>query len=156
MGIGKRPCLEILYHPDADTINDKLLKFIDWLPDATPEESSLVVEKHTGFDTFPKIFRELSDWVLNTTTFEINPTGTELWAAIYNEGDYADPHTHTPCSYSFVYYVRVPDGSSPLVFEDRTIETVTGMCVIFSSDYKHAVPPNTSKGRVVLAGNYYT
>ena len=57
MGIGKRPCLEILHHPDADTINDKLLKFIDWLPDATPEESSLVVEKHTGFDTFPKIFR---------------------------------------------------------------------------------------------------
>ena len=156
MGIDTRLRLEILHHPEYEVINPKILKFIEFLDDDLPEESSLIVSKHTGFHTYPKIFVQLSDWVLDNTSFDIKPIGTELWSAVYNEGDYADPHTHTPCTHSFVYYVSAPSGSSPLIFEDRRVDPVPGMCVIFKSNYKHAVPENKCKGRVILAGNYYT
>jgi len=157
MGIDTRLRIETLYHPEAEKINKKLYDFISWLPDQTNKSTSLIVTKHTGFHTYPKLFRDFSDWVLQNTSFDIQPEKTELWAAVYNEGDYAEPHTHIPCSYSFVYYVTVPEGSSPLVFEDGSfIDPIPGMCIIFSSDTKHAVPENKSNGRVVLAGNYYT
>tara|TARA_B100002019_G_scaffold60922_1_gene52195 strand:+ start:4388 stop:4858 length:471 start_codon:yes stop_codon:yes gene_type:complete len=156
MGTDTRLRLEILHHPEYEVINPKILKFIEFLDDDLPEESSLIVSKHTGFHTYPKIFVQLSDWVLDNTSFDIKPTDTELWSAVYNEGDYADPHTHTPCTHSFVYYVSAPSGSSPLIFEDRRVDPVPGMCVIFKSNYKHAVPENKCKGRVILAGNYYT
>lgn len=156
MGSDTRLRIETFHHPDAEKINSKLNHFISWLPDQTDKSTSLIVTKHTGFHTYPKIFLEVSDWVLKTTSFNIQPKETELWVAVYNVGDYAEPHTHTPCSYSFVYYVTVPEGSSPLVFEDRSIDPTPGMCIIFSSDTKHAVPENKCNGRVVLAGNYYT
>ncbi len=79
----------------------------------------------------------------------------DCWGVVYNKGDYTRSHIHN-CAYSFVYYVRSPKGSSPLVFDTsgRKAKPDEGKIVIFPGLIKHSVPNNRCDGRVVIAGNY--
>lgn len=145
--------IDKFFNEQAEMMNCPLESFIAFLPDAA-ESTNLHVSKHTGFHTYPKIFLKLSEWVVNTTKFDIKVKNQELWGAIYDEGDYAEPHDHKPWDYSFVYYVNAPEGSSPIIFEDCEIEPSSGMCLVFPAHMKHGVKPNQCKSRIVLAGNY--
>ena len=82
----------------------------------------------------------------------------EMWGVNYiNDGDRIDWHNHSMGSYSFAYYVHVPDGSAPLIFRDSGLEfePKPGNVVIFDSKLYHTVPPNHSIGRIALSGNLF-
>jgi hypothetical protein len=108
----------------------------------------------------------LVDWIYDIT---INATKKEayrdvgklhidhIWVAKYNKGDWTKSHHHHPAIYSFVYFVKSPKGSSPLVFtrSGKRIKAEDGKLVLFPGDLRHHVPKNRSDGRVVLAGNIF-
>ena len=80
------------------------------------------------------------------------------WGASYTIGQYTDEHAHWPCLYSWCYYVKAPEGSSPLVFPETKpvicFEPEEGDLIIFSSLARHSVPPCTCKEkRIMIAGN---
>ena len=79
-----------------------------------------------------------------------------VWGAVYNKNDYTQPHAHGGTSWSWVYYISVPDGSSPLIFtrSDMKINIKSGQLVIFPGYMVHHVPiQKSNKSRIVLAGN---
>ena len=78
------------------------------------------------------------------------------WGASYTKSEYAKEHNHTPNLYSWCYYVRMPDGSSPLIFPEaqQIIYPNEGDLILFSGLVRHYVPPNKSvEPRIMLAGN---
>ena len=74
--------------------------------------------------------------------------------AKYRKGDYTVSHIH-PGDFSFVYFVKTPSGSSPLVFttSGKRIKAEEGKLILFSSRLKHHVPKNRCDNRIVLSGN---
>jgi hypothetical protein len=87
----------------------------------------------------------------------------DCWGAVYREGNTAVMHSHYPYGKSFIYYVKAPQGCSPLVFDNSyyrdqvyTITPKTGMLVVFPSDCDHSVPVSTSKeDRIIMSGNLF-
>lgn len=78
------------------------------------------------------------------------------WGASYTKSEYAKEHNHTPNLYSWCYYVRMPDGASPLIFPEaqQIIYPNEGDLILFSGLVRHYVPPNKSvEPRIMLAGN---
>ena len=146
--------IEVLVYPEFQTLNGDLERWIDFLPNNTDEYSNLIVTKQTGYNTYPKPFLKLKDWIVNKVSPD-REMEYQLWGAIYNYGDYAKTHKHSSYNgdYSFVYYVNAPEGSSPLLFTDLIVNPFPGLCVVFSSDELHRVPENKCDRRIVLAGN---
>ena len=102
------------------------------------------------------------EWILNLLRnpiyggkfkYEVNNS----WLASYGEGEFAVSHAHHPSAYSFVYFVRCPKGSSPLIFttSGKRIKAEEGKVVIFPGNLKHHVPKNKCYDRIVLAGNIF-
>ena len=79
----------------------------------------------------------------------------KCWGAVYGKGDFTAPHHHSPNVYSWCFYLRMPEGSSPLVFPeaDLTIQPEECDIVVFSGLAKHLVPPCEVDNRIVIAGN---
>lgn len=78
------------------------------------------------------------------------------WGAVYTKNQSTVPHCHSPSLYSWCYYVKVPDDSSPLIFTDTNIRFVPheDELIIFPSFLNHSVPPNLSEHkRIMVAGN---
>lgn len=94
--------------------------------------STLIRQKYPGFDY------SVSAWIAN-----------------YNKGDHALEHDHIPSGFSYVYFVKTPKGSSPLVFSTsgKRIKAEEGKVVIFPACLRHHVPKNRCEGRVTIAGN---
>ena len=81
---------------------------------------------------------------------------TAAWGAIYKEGHYTLPHEHDPAVYSWVYYLKVDEYSSPLVFgnNELILNVKDDLLVIFPGNVTHMVPKQVGGGdRLVLAGN---
>jgi hypothetical protein len=80
---------------------------------------------------------------------------SESWMNNYKKGDFACSHTHTGFGYSYVYFIKTPEGSSPLVFTSsgKKIKAEEGRIVIFPCDLYHDVPKNKCDGRITMAGN---
>ena len=81
----------------------------------------------------------------------------QSWMACYKVGGYGISHEHIPSAYSFVYFIRCPKGSSPLVFttSNKKIKAEEGKLLIFPGFLEHHIPKNKCDGRIVLAGNIY-
>ena len=82
---------------------------------------------------------------------------TVFWGNVYRKGDYAGKHNHTPCQYSFVYFVDSYEEHPPLVFPDSGYEVpaVEGTYVAFPAYLNHSVNKNTTdRVRITLSGNY--
>ena len=81
----------------------------------------------------------------------------ESWGINYGKGEGVRPHNHYPYALSFSYYVRMPEGSSPLVFEFDKVYMREGQIIFFEGHTWHEVPASPVSGRSVLAGNiaYY-
>ena len=80
-----------------------------------------------------------------------------FWGNVYRKGDYAGKHNHTPCQYSFVYFVKAKWYDSPLVFNvgGEKIRPKEGRYIIFPSYLMHSVPKHRyNHERVTLSGNY--
>ena len=97
----------------------------------------------------------LSAGYFQTQSLEFNVFN--LWAMMYEEGEYTIRHSHFPSDFSAVYYVDVEPGCAPVLFEvpqndgvnDKgetfTLQPQNGMLAIWPSILHHEVPP--TKGR---------
>ena len=73
-----------------------------------------------------------------------------MWAMMYEEGDFAIKHHHFPTSsFSCCYYIDVEDDCSPLVIEDTEIKPENGLMVFFPSMASHKVEPTTGKRTLI-------
>ena len=107
-----------------------------------------IVVNHLPNLNRPTIDGSVFDWVIMA-----------LWGNVYHKGDYTDSHDHMPAAYSFTYYVKVPDGSAPLIFDDlgETWAPRVGDLVLFPGYVKHSVPKHTiDENRISIAGNITT
>ncbi len=113
------------------------------------------------------VMAKMSDWKINSDSLDIfsewvkslipypNMILDDIWYAKYDKGEYTKSHFHLPHTFSFVYFLNSPTGSSPLVFTTSGVEVepVEGRIVIFLSSLYHHVPKNDCDGRMVIAGN---
>ena len=79
-----------------------------------------------------------------------------VWGNLYKKGHHAEEHRHLPSTWSFVYFVNVSPGCSPLIFPDAkySLDPSDGLLVLFPSWVKHFVPSQTSNyERVSIAGD---
>ena len=81
----------------------------------------------------------------------------ESWVVKCDKGDYTHEHDHIPAIFSFVYFIKCPKGSSPLVFtkSGKKIKAEEGKVVIFPGWIRHHVPKNKCEGRITMAGNIF-
>ena len=79
------------------------------------------------------------------------------WLAKYQKGDYTISHDHLPAAFSFVYFVKCPKGSSPLIFTSsgKRIKAEEGKLVLFPGGVRHHVPKNKCDDRITYAGNIW-
>ena len=70
-----------------------------------------------------------------------------MWAMMYEEGDFAIKHHHFPTSaFSCCYYIDVEDDCSPIIFEDETSSTPeNGLLLVWPSILFHEIPPTKGK-----------
>ena len=125
------------YHLETEQIKevDMLLTWIrDSLPGISKKFASDKPEENYGF---------------NINAFEI----VECWGVLYNKGESVVSHTHFPYTLSFVYYVKTPEGYSPLTLAEKEIKIKEGQCIFFHPHLYHSVNPNQSNGRCVITGN---
>ena len=110
-----------------------------------------------------KEFKTISDIVL-TYAEKMGSTPTkcrtsDCWGVLYKKKDFAVAHAHWPNIWSWGYYVKVPQGSSPLVFPEGKegnyyVFPQAGDLVIFPAWIKHEVPPSAiDEDRMLVGGN---
>tara|TARA_R100000008_G_C3474437_1_gene110646 strand:+ start:40 stop:576 length:537 start_codon:yes stop_codon:yes gene_type:complete len=161
--------VQIEKHPYSDDLNEKLLKDCEnfnFIRDAKNIDGgdTNVKALQTSSHISSKSMELIQDWILNLLKqrFPGHSGGStsgftviNRWVARYNKGDYTRPHSHKPAFQSFVYFIKSPKGSSPLVFTNtkKKIQPVEGVVVLFDGVMRHHVPPNNCEDRVVLAGN---
>ena len=77
----------------------------------------------------------------------------ECWGAHYNLGKSIIEHNHFPFTLSFIYYVRTPKGSAPIMIEGEPHNVKEGQCIFFLASQYHSVGPNDCDGRCAIVGN---
>ena len=77
----------------------------------------------------------------------------DYWGMMYDEGGGTVLHNHFPYSLSFGYYLCAPEGSSPLVIEEKEIQVSEGRLIVFGGHQSHEVPDSEVSGRCMIAGN---
>ena len=85
----------------------------------------------------------------------VNMHFVHTWYARYDKNDHTLEHDHNLSWLSFVYFVKCPRGSSPLIFttSGKRIKAEEGKVIIFPAWIRHSVPKNRCDDRVVVAGN---
>ncbi len=108
------------------------------------------------------LVRDLVTWIYDKIDTDFDPPEHDLktietWGVTYKKGEDIDWHSHGNATYSFVYYVNTPPGSSPILFQkpDAVFEAKAGNVIIFESTRKHKVPPNDCEGRCAISGNIF-
>ena len=110
-----------------------------------------------------KEFKTVSDIVLTYAekmgSTPITCRTSDCWGVLYKKKDFAVAHAHWPNIWSWGYYVKVPQGSSPLVFPEGKegnyyVFPQVGDLVIFPAWIKHEVPPSAvDEDRMLVGGN---
>ena len=80
----------------------------------------------------------------------------KCWGATYGKGDWTKAHNHGGSVYAWCYYIRMPEGSSPLVFPegDLSIQPREGELIMFPGIVRHSVPPcKCEEKRIMIASN---
>ena len=162
----------IINYPYSSKLNDRLYDTI--IQNLAPGESQNdnVVGRRTVWNLHKQNIRDvdlLTTWIKNIIPtksvlipltgediFNFNPHNFEMthcWGLVYDKGHSMAAHNHFPFSLSFVYGVKMPRGSSPLIIGNKKINLKEGQCVFFPSHIMHRVPYNLSERRCVVAGN---
>ena len=136
-------------YPEYEKLNDILYPMIR-------DEKKYHISEGTGKRTTFNIHRkkELRNFVNWVREIFPNHKIAISWCVVYNKGEGARKHSHEPYPMTFVYYINLPEGSSPLIVEDKTINVSSGELVVFSGNKYHEVSPSTVDGRCVIAGNF--
>ena len=148
--------LIIEQHSDYEKLNSNLLKesegvIYDW------SDITYVRGKMSEWHICGKYIDVIKEWAktLIPPVKGMIPRIIDAWYARYDYGNHALVHNHGDIYASFVYYVKTPEGSSPIVFpdENETVEAREGNILIFPGHVNHYVPKNKCDGRVVVAGD---
>ena len=155
----------IEYHPYHESLNNKILKETENvaygrnLPSIDGKVSSVRASKTKEFRISSPSIEVVYEWILNTirsrsSTQFFASSISDAWLASYSMKELTVSHSH-PSYFSFVYFVRCPKGSSPLIFttSGKRIKAEEGKLLIFPGHLKHHVPENKCEGRLTLAGN---
>ena len=79
----------------------------------------------------------------------------DCWAAIYEQADFTQNHSHYPADLSCVVYLEAQQGCAPIVFDNQTrFDPTPGTIVIFPGNLNHMVPKTEGK-RTVIALNLH-
>ena len=109
-----------------------------------------IVEDEVKYDNSDE---NLSDVVKNLL-YKLSELKIEqCWGIMYNKGGNVIKHNHFPYALSFVYFIRSPKGSSPLIIESKRIKAEEGKMVIFHASQTHWCNPSKVNGRCCLVGN---
>ena len=108
-------------------------------------------------------FKTISDIVISYAekmgSTPIKCRTSDCWGVLYKKNNFAVAHAHWPNIWSWGYYVKVPKGSSPLVFPEGKegnyyVFPEVGDLVIFPAWIKHEVPPSVcDEDRMLVGGN---
>ena len=89
--------------------------------------------------------------------YDFNVNGFEIascWGIHYNGNEGIGQHNHFPALLSFVYYVRIPEGSAPFMIEGESLQVEEGQCLFFLASEFHSMFQNAhTDGRCAITGN---
>ena len=153
----------IEHHPHHESLNKKLMKDMEKVRDPKWGIPDGVRARVTDWHADSPNIDLVVSWITNIL-YERYPwileRGYRLffsnrWFASYPRGECALTHAHFPFSWSWVYFVNTPKGSSPFIFttSGKRVEAEAGKVVIFPGNVYHHVPKTRCDNRVVLAGN---
>ena len=114
---------------------------------------------HHRYPSFNQICDIVISYAEKMGSTPIKCRASDCWGVLYKKKDFAVAHAHWPNIWSWGYYVKVPDGSSPLVFPEGKegnyyVFPKVGDLVIFPAWIKHEVPPSlTEEDRMLVGGN---
>ena len=77
----------------------------------------------------------------------------ECWGITYDKGQNVVEHNHFPYCLSFVYFIKSPRGSSPLIIEGKRIKAEEGKLVMFHANQVHWCNKSNVDERCCLVGN---
>ena len=151
-------------HPLYESINKKIVEdfkgfpFLRDITNSNGTKTNVKALQSYNNITSPSI-TIIKQWIINL----VGTCGGSFyrieacWGAKYGKGDYTISHNHFPAIFAFVYFLKSPRGSSPLVFthSGKKIKAEDGKVVIFPGNIRHHVPKNNCEGRLVLAGNLF-
>ena len=161
MQVFQRTQVHTYEYPFAEKLNPKLHDFI--MEKAVNRDFGATMT--TWAECFHiKEFRTIGDWVHKLIlgfNEQIDPVFDlklkELWGQYYKKGDYQITHFHHPNAWSFVYFVKAPKGSAPLLFtsSNKKIVPKSGMVAVFPSWLEHRVPKHKSEEiRSIVSGDF--
>ena len=114
---------------------------------------------HHRYSSFNRICDIVITYAEKMGSTPIKCRTSDCWGVLYKKNDFAVAHAHWPNIWSWGYYVKVPQGSSPLVFPEGKegnyyVFPQVGDLVIFPAWIKHEVPPSTiDEDRMLVGGN---
>jgi len=86
--------------------------------------------------------------------FDINAFQIEAcWGIHYNGKESLAEHNHFPALLAFIYYVRTPKGSAPIMVGDELHNVEEGQCIFFLASQYHSVDQSQGSGRCAIVGN---
>ena len=158
--ISQKLIVSIEKYPLHSSLNPKILKEIEDIPFNMSYETNVKAKMSDWSISTPSIEvikKLVCDVLLRDFSFlrEYRLSVADCWVASYNKGEFTKFHDHRTYLYSFVYFVKCPRGSSPLLVGDmkKRIRAEEGKLVIFPGILQHGVPKNRCDGRITLAGN---
>jgi len=151
-------------------INDKLYNIIDSLSKKATKGGSQIthmnLHEHEIYD-IDKILAYVMKCIPNTAiklgegnsyggkmNYNLNEFKiAECWGITYDKGQNVVKHNHFPYCLSFVYFIKSPRGSSPLIIEGKRIKAEEGKLVMFHANQVHWCNKSNVDGRCCLVGN---
>tara|TARA_B100000287_G_scaffold375839_1_gene376590 strand:+ start:64 stop:591 length:528 start_codon:yes stop_codon:yes gene_type:complete len=155
--------LEVLVyrHPYFESLNQKLMSEFKLLTYSNSYKTNVKAIMSEWDIEFPSLHL-LNQWVVSLISNSIPGYGytytvLDRWVSWYKKGDYTIKHRHVPAPFSYVYFVKTPRGSSPLIFTHsrKRIKAEEGKLIIFPGCVEHHVPKNRCDDRIVVAGNVF-
>ena len=146
-------------YPFADILKQKLLVDMESTYFTNPQ-SDVIRAQMTSYETHSENISRLTSWIRTLIMENYNIKDRlefyNCWFVKYGMGDYNTTQFHHPGSFSFVYFIQTPRGSSPLVFEHSKtkLHLKAGEVIVFPAWIRHYVPPNRCEGRSIVAGNF--
>jgi len=158
----KEKCIDALYNLKTHPVAPRDKSFEDTFDE---QNSGQVVISNYNLVVEAPILKKLLDNITKIIKHHVFPNYLEdqwdlnmasCWGGIYEKNGKALSHNHIPFYYSFVYYLKTSDQSSPMIFEGNdnlSISVRDDLLLFFSSGQYHHVPPNKGEDRIFIAGN---
>ena len=158
--------------PYQDKIADPLLQWIYDRANVRVNGGALKTKFYTGNDRDTPEHTILIDWIESlvveavqgmsrgtNSAYNESPDSSkrfklaDYWGMYYDQGGGAVLHNHWPYPISFGYYLKTPEGSSPLIIDGESIQVTEGRLILFAGHQSHEVPECEISGRCMIAGN---